>query len=172
MRTANRLATLLLATALLGAGALVVVEGLLAVAGRAPLLVDRARWARALGATRWDDPAVRASAVALILVGLAVLAAELRRWSPRRLDAGEGWHLHRRSVERRLAVAVRSVPGVRRARVRIRRRGAEWRPRVVATGDPAARPEVEFAVHQELHRLAAPRPGRIDVRLLPRRGAA
>ncbi|MEU8300684.1 DUF6286 domain-containing protein [Micromonospora sp. NPDC048909] len=171
MRTANRLATLLLAAALLVGGALAAVEALLAAAGRPALLVEPAGWSATLRTTRWDDPAVRGLAVAVILLGLTILAAELRRWSPSRLDAGDGWHLHRRSVERRLTVAVRSVPGVRRARVRIHRRGAEWRPRVTATGDPAARDEVEFAVHQELHRLAAPRPGRIDVRLLGHRRA-
>ncbi|GAB3935978.1 hypothetical protein GCM10027614_11740 [Micromonospora vulcania] len=75
-------------------------------------------------------------------------------------------------MERRLADAAGAVPGVRRARVRIRRRGTQWHPRVRASGDPAARAEVEFAVHQELHRLAAPRTGRIDVRLLPLRRPA
>ncbi|MFI7607827.1 DUF6286 domain-containing protein [Micromonospora sp. NPDC049366] len=169
MRTANRLATLLLAAALVAGGALAVVEALLAAVGHPPLLVDRAEVSAALRTTRWDDPAVRAAAVALIVAGVAVLVAELRRWSPSRVDAGEGWHLQRRSVERRLSAAAGSVPGVRRARVRIRRRGTQWRPRVVATGDPAARDEVEFAVHQELHRLAVPGPARIDVRL---RGSA
>ncbi|MGK5740880.1 DUF6286 domain-containing protein [Micromonospora sp. URMC 103] len=171
MRTANRLATLLLATALLAGGALLAAEALLAATNRPPLLVDPAAGAAALGRTRWDAPEVRAVAVAALVAGLAILVAQLRRWRPARVDAGNGWHLHRRSVERRLAVAAGSVPGVRRARVRVRRRGAGWRPRVVATGDPAARREVEFAVRQELHRLAASRPDRIEVRLLPVRRA-
>ncbi|MEV1333227.1 hypothetical protein AB0J20_27050 [Micromonospora costi] len=171
MRTANRLATLLLAAALLAGGALLAVEALLAAAGRRALLVDTAAWSAALARTRWDDPIVRAAAVAALLLGLGILAAELRRWSPARLDTGGGWHLHRRSVERRLAAAAGSVPGVRRVRVRVRRRGAGWRPRVVATGDPAASAEVAFAVRQELHRLAAPCTGRVEVRLLPRRRA-
>ncbi|MCW3815168.1 hypothetical protein ONA91_11950 [Micromonospora sp. DR5-3] len=169
MRTANRIATLLLAVALLAAGALAVAEGLLAALGRPGLLIHR--WYATLTTTRWQDAPVRAVAAGVALFGLVVLAAELRRWRPARLRlaADDGWHLHRRSVERRLARAVCAVPSVRRARVRLRRRGDAWRPRVIATADPAARADVEFALRRELDRLAAPRRGRIEVRLLPAR---
>ncbi|WP_052744830.1 hypothetical protein [Micromonospora sp. HK10] len=171
MRTVNRVATLLLAVALLVGGALVAVAGLLAALGRpGPLL---GRWSAPLTGARWQDPPVRAVAAGLALFGLVVLAAQLRRWRPVRLPAAghDGWHLHRRGVERRLARTVRSVPSIRRARVRVRRRGEAWRPRVTATGDPAARADVEFALRRELERLAAPAPGRIEVRLVPSRRA-
>ncbi|SCL33316.1 hypothetical protein GA0070624_4711 [Micromonospora rhizosphaerae] len=169
MRTANRVATLLLAVALLAGGLLVAVEALLAAVGSPGLLLPR--WYATLTGTRWQDGSVRAVAAGVTLLGLVILAAELRRWRPTRLRLTEddGWHLHRRSVERRLARAARSVPSVRRARVRIRRRGDAWRPRVTATGDPAAVSDVEFAVHRELDRLAAPSRGRIEVRLIPAR---
>ncbi|MBM0279691.1 hypothetical protein [Micromonospora tarensis] len=75
-------------------------------------------------------------------------------------------------MERRLADAARAVPGVRRARVQIGRRDDRWQPRIRATGDPAARSEIEFAVRRELHRLTAPRPARIEIRLLPPRRPA
>ncbi|MFC4020102.1 DUF6286 domain-containing protein [Micromonospora sp. GCM10011542] len=174
MRTVNRVASLVLAAALLAGGTLVATEALLATLGGPALLLERTGWYDTLTTTRLSDPAVRTAATATVLLGLAILLAQLRRWTPVRLrtDERDGWHLHRRSVERRLADAATAVPGVRRATVRLRRRGAEWRPRVRASGDPAARPEVEFAVHQELHRLAAPGSGRIEVRLLPRRRAA
>ncbi|MFC5926657.1 DUF6286 domain-containing protein [Micromonospora vulcania] len=174
MRTVNRVASLLLAAALLVGGALLAVQSLLVTLRRPTPLLDQSGWYDALTSTRWRDPTVRAAAGAAVLVGLAVLVAQLRRWTPLRLrvDEGDGWYLHRRCVERRLADAAGAVPGVRRARVRIRRRGTQWHPRVRASGDPAARAEVEFAVHQELHRLAAPRTGRIDVRLLPLRRPA
>ncbi|RLP85450.1 hypothetical protein EAD89_23930 [Micromonospora sp. BL4] len=170
MRTANRVASLVLAAALLAGGVLLAVQALLVTLDRPTPLLTRTDWYDTLTSTGWRDPGVRAVAGGAVLLGLVVLAAQLRRWTPVRLrvDERDGWHLHRRCVERRLADAVGTVPGVRRARVRVRRRGAEWRPRVRATGDPAARAEVEFAVHQELHRLAAPRTGRIEVRLLPR----
>ncbi|MFE9693808.1 hypothetical protein [Micromonospora sp. NPDC005806] len=171
MRTVNRIATLLLAVALLVGGVLVAVGALLAALGRAGPLVHR--WYATVTATRWQDAPVRAVAASLTLLGVVVLVAELRRWRPTRLRlAGDdGWHLHRRSVERRLAWTVRSVPSIRRARVRLRRRGDAWRHRVTATGDPAARADVEFALRRELDRLAAPCHGRIEVRLVPARRA-
>ncbi|MGW5561674.1 DUF6286 domain-containing protein [Micromonospora sp. NPDC003944] len=173
MRTANRLASLLLATALLIGGAAVAVQALLLTLHRSTPL-DTDRWFDALGDTRWGDPTVRAVAGGALVFGLALLVAQLRRWAPVRLrtDAHDGWYLHRRGVERRLANAASAVPGVRRARVRLRPRGDTWRPRIRATGDPAARAEIEFAVRQELHRLTAPRPARIEVRLVPRRRPA
>ncbi|MEU4555635.1 hypothetical protein EV382_1659 [Micromonospora violae] len=173
MRTANRVASVLLASALLVGGLAVAVQALLLSLDR-PTPVDITGWVNALSGIRWHDPTVRTVAGGALLVGLAILVAQLRRWAPVRLrtDERDGWYLHRRGVERRLANAVGAVPGVRRARVRVRRRGDQWRPRVRATGDPAARAEIEFAVHQELHRLTAPRPTRVDVRLLPRRRPA
>ncbi|MEU2610044.1 hypothetical protein ABZ570_00410 [Micromonospora sp. NPDC007271] len=171
MRTVNRIATLLLAVALLTGGALLAIGALLAAAGRPGPLVHR--WYATLTTIRWQDAPVRAVAAGVTLLGVVMLVAQLRRWQPVRLRLAEqdGWHLHRRSVERRLARAARAVPSVRRARVRVRRHGDTWRPRVTATGDPAARGDVEFALRQELDRLAAPRPGPIEVRLVPARRA-
>ncbi|MEK8105408.1 hypothetical protein NKG94_09960 [Micromonospora sp. M12] len=94
-----------------------------------------------------------------LLLGLAILVAQLRRWTPVRLatDDREGWYLHRRCVERRLADAARAVPGVRRARS-----GSDAAVVSGAPGPrdrrPGGRAEIEFAVHQELHRLTAPAP--------------
>ncbi|MET8042835.1 DUF6286 domain-containing protein [Micromonospora sp. NPDC005215] len=173
MRSANRVASLLLATALLAGGTLVAVQALLLALDR-PTPLDTTGWLDALSGTRWRDPTVQTLAGGTVLLGLTILVAQLRPWTPVRLrtDERDGWHLHRRSVERRLADVAGAVPGVRRARVQVRRRGGQWRPRVRATGDPAARGEIEYAVHQELHRLTAPRPGHIDVRLQPRRRPA
>ncbi|MET7876517.1 DUF6286 domain-containing protein [Micromonospora profundi] len=170
MRTVNRVASLLLAAALLLGGALLAVQALLVSLHRPALVLDRTGWYDTLTATRLRDPTVRAVAGAAVLLGLAILVAQLRRWTPvrLRLDDADSWHLHRRSVERRLADVAGAVPGVRRARVQVRRRDGRWRPRVRATGDPAARTEVEYAVRQELRRLAAPPTDRIEVRLPPR----
>ncbi|MEO3775076.1 Asp23/Gls24 family envelope stress response protein [Micromonospora sp. B9E7] len=174
MRVVNRAASSLLAVVLLTGGTLLAVQALLVTLGSPAALLARTGWYDALTSTRWDDPGVRAGAGAAVLLGLVILVAQLRRWTPVRLraDEREGWHLRRRCVERRLTDAAGTVPGVRRARVRVRRRGDQWRPRVHATGDPAARAEVEFAVRQELRRLASPRTGRIEIRLLPRRRPA
>ncbi|MEU7918488.1 hypothetical protein [Micromonospora zamorensis] len=174
MRTINRAATVLLAVALLAGGVLLAVQALLVALGRPASLLARTGWYDALTSTRWHDPEVRAVAGGAVLLGLVILAAQLRRWTPVRLriDERDGWHLRRRCLERRLTEAAATVPGVRQARVRIRRHGDQWRPRVRATGDPAARAEVEFAVRQELRQLASHRVGRIEIRLLPRRRPA
>ncbi|SCF15117.1 Asp23/Gls24 family envelope stress response protein [Micromonospora chokoriensis] len=174
MRMVNRAASALLAVVLLVGGVLLAVQALLVTLGRPASLLARTGWYDALTNARWHDPDVRTGAGAAILSGLVILVAQLRRWTPSRLrvDERDGWHLRRRCVERRLTDAAGTVPGVRRARVRVRRRGDQWRPRVRATGDPAAHAEVEFAVRQELRRLAAPRTGRIEIRLLPHRRPA
>ncbi|MBM0235560.1 Asp23/Gls24 family envelope stress response protein [Micromonospora sp. STR1_7] len=169
MRTINRAASLVLSVALLVGGALLAVQALLVTLGRPASLLDRTGWYDTLTTTRWHDPNVRTVAGVTVLLGLVILAAQLRRWTPVRLrvDERDGWYLRRRCVERRLTDAAGTVPGVRRARVRIHGRGDRWHPRVRATGDPAARAEIEYAVHQELHNLASPRNGRIEIRLLP-----
>ncbi|MGI5520731.1 Asp23/Gls24 family envelope stress response protein [Micromonospora sp. CA-259024] len=174
MRTVNRVASLLLSVALLSGGALLAVQALLVTLDRPAPLLARTGWYDTLTTTRWQDSGVRSAAGAAVLLGVVILAAQLRRWTPVRLRINErdGWYLRRECVERRLTDAAGTVPGVRRARVRVRRHGDEWRPRVRATGDPAARAEVEFAVHQELHQLASPRTDRIEIRLLPRRRPA
>ncbi|MDG4781549.1 Asp23/Gls24 family envelope stress response protein [Micromonospora sp. WMMD961] len=174
MRVVNRAASSLLAVVLLAGGVVLAVQALLVTLGRPASLLARTRWYDALTGTRWHDPDVRTGAGAAVLLGLVILVAQLRRWRPARLrlDERDGWHLRRRCVERRLTLAAGTVPGVRRARVRVRRRADQWRPRVRATGDPAAHAEVEFAVRQELRRLAAPRTGRVEIRLLPRRRPA
>ncbi|WP_088948312.1 Asp23/Gls24 family envelope stress response protein [Micromonospora zamorensis] len=174
MPTINRAASVLLAVALLAGGVLLAVQALLVTLGRPASLLARTGWYDALTSTRWHDPEVRVVAGGAVLLGLVILAAQLRRWTPARLriDERDGWHLRRRCLERRLTEAAATVPGVRQARVRIRRDGDQWRPRVRATGDPAARSEVEFAVSQELRQLASHRVGRIEIRLLPRRRPA
>ncbi|MEV7328005.1 Asp23/Gls24 family envelope stress response protein [Micromonospora sp. NPDC093244] len=169
MRTVNRAASLALSVVLLVGGTLLAAQALLATLGRPAPAIVPAGWYDTLTTARWHDPNVRTAAVGAVLLGLVILAAQLRRWTPVRLHAGErdGWYLRRRCVERRLTDAAGTVPGVRRARVRIRGRGERWHPRVRATGDPAARAEIEYAVHQELRNLAPPRRGHVEIRLAP-----
>jgi hypothetical protein len=164
MRAVNRLASVLLALALLGGGLLLTAETARAALHRPPLLVPRQRWYTALTGARLDSGAVRAVAGAVAVVGLLILLAQLRRWAPDRLAValGDGWYVRRRGAERRLADAAAAVVGVRRARVRVRR-GGTWRPRVRAAGDPATAPAVRDTVERELDALAAPQVAHRDV---------
>jgi hypothetical protein len=144
------------------------VEATTAALGRPALLIDLDGWYAALTAIRLGDPVVRIIAIAATLLGLLILLAQLRRWNPERITTrfGAGWHLQRRSLERRLARAAAAVPGVTAARARIRRCGAGWRPRIRALGDPSVRCVVEDAIRSELDRLAAPTTGPVDIDVL------
>ncbi|GAB3145954.1 hypothetical protein GCM10027290_26730 [Micromonospora sonneratiae] len=172
MRLANRLASLLLAVVLLAGGLLIVVETGLAAFGLPALLIDRDGWYAALSTTRLDDPVTRTVAGTVTLLGVLILLAELRRWTPERLGVQlANCHLHRRSMERRLAGAAGAVAGVASATARIRRRGRVWRPRIRVVADPSVRPAVERAVRRELDRLAVPPAQPLGVRVVRNRRA-
>lgn len=155
MRAANRLASLLLAVILLAGGSILTLESVLLAIGRPALLIDREDWYTALTTVRVDSLGVRRTAMALFGVGSLILFAELRRWAPERLRLPglPGWHLRRRCVERRLTTVARAVPGVRKARARVRPEGEGWRSQLRVVGDPAASSSVRRAVDRELYRL-------------------
>ncbi|RKR85801.1 hypothetical protein BDK92_0010 [Micromonospora pisi] len=171
MRVVNRLASLLLAVILLGGGLLLAAEAAAVALDLPSLLIDRAGWFNTLTSTTVGDPVIFAIAIAVGVVGLLILLTQLRPWTPQRLEVplADGWHLHRRSVEKRLAGAADRVPGVRDARARVRRHGNSWSSRIRAIGDPATRPQVERAIRQELDRLAAPPAARLDIQLARQR---
>ncbi len=162
---------MLLALALLAGGVLLVVESALVALGRPALLVDRQGWHSTLSTSRLNSPVVLTVSILIALFGLLILIGQVRRWTPDRVPTpfGDGWHLQRRSVERRLAAAVDALPGVSVASARFRRHGSDWRARIRAIGDPTARPAVENAVRQELDRLAAPPPQQVGIDLIPGR---
>jgi hypothetical protein len=173
MRVVNRLASMLLAIILLGGGLLLAAEAAAYALGRPALLINRAGWANTLTTTRVGDPLILAIAIAVGVLGLLILFTQLRRWTPDRLPVphADGWHLHRRSLERRLAGAADRVPGVTDAQARIRRNGNAWRSWIRAVGDPAARPQVESAIRQEFDRLAVPPTAQLEINLLRERRA-
>jgi hypothetical protein len=171
MPVVNRLASLLLALVLLGGGLLLAAEAAASALDQPGLLIDRTGWFNTLTGTPLRDAAIRAIAIAVGVLGLLILLTQLRRWTPDRLAVplADGWHLQRRSVERRLAGAAGRVPGVTEARARIRRHGNTWLPRIRAVGDPSSRPAVESAVREELDRLAAPSADQLDIELVRER---
>ena len=180
MRLFNRLAALVLALILIAGGLLIALEAALAAFRRTPWLIPSQRWHDVLVTTRLSDRPALVTAGALLVVGLALLVAEVRRWPPSelpiRLDAADSvtqWRVLRRPAERRLADAAADVVGVGRARARVRLRGREhWRVYVLAEAREDSRGMIEEAVDTELARLAAPMPAEVRLRLTrPRRVA-
>lgn len=169
MRVLNRMASLLLALALLAGGLLVAVEAVLIGLDRSPLLIDPG-WYENLTTTRFSDRSFLLVAIGVGLLGLLILFLQLRRWRPTRLAVpnGYGWHVQRRSAERALAGAASGQSGVDSASVRIRERRGLWHPFVTAVGDPQSKPQVEAAVRAELARLAGHSNG-VDVTMVQKR---
>ncbi|MGY0234171.1 hypothetical protein [Longispora urticae] len=170
MRLFNRLASVLLALALLGAGIVLAVEGILVAAGRPSWIVPRRAWYETATTTRWADTPVLVVSVAAVVLGLAVLVIQLRRWAPDRLPVtADGWHVQRRATERHLVEAANRVPAVTVTRARLRR---GWKLAVTATGRRDDRPAVHKAVREELAHLSAPSTDHVSIHMTrPRRVA-
>jgi hypothetical protein len=177
MRTANRILTAVLGLALIALGLSVAVDMARVAVGREPVILPLDGWYRWLTSVSWSDGRVLGIAILLGVVGVALLALELRPWAPDRVrvmraGAPAPWWVSRRSVERRTAAAATET-GVARARSDVRGRGNRWRLRVRADGWPNQRPAVVEAVHAELDRLDAPPGIGVDISLrTPRRRVA
>ena len=129
MHVLNRLLATLLALALFLGGLLAVVEIVLAALGRPAWLVPHPEWSSGLGEQTFDSGVVRAVLIGLVVLGLLLLLAALRRGRPGALqlpDRTPGVRVtaSRRGVERALATAARRADGVRGARARVGRRTA------------------------------------------------
>ncbi|WP_395103376.1 DUF6286 domain-containing protein [Actinomadura sp. SCN-SB] len=116
---------LVAALLLFGCGTIAAVEVVSALLGAPARLVPADRWAAGLRGTAWQDGAVRAVAVALVVLGAAMaLPSLLPRRLPRVLpmraaDPRVAAGISRQAVRRSLAAATLAVPGIVRARVRM-----------------------------------------------------
>lgn len=161
MRTVNRLASALLGLVALIVGVLVAVEGVLLLARRPSGLMPVDRWNHAAAGTTLGDRRVLWASVILLVVGLVVLGAELRRTPPRRIAASSDhqptWSMPRRRVEHRLADSVGRIRGVSHAKAVVRGNEGGWRVRISADAPPgqAAAEDVARVAHDELIRLGA-----------------
>ncbi len=97
MRTLNRVLTLLISVAVIVAAAVLAVEVVVAVFGLHPLLLDWRTAYRAGRTDAWDSTIVRVIAAAVALVGLLLLAAQLKPRRLRRLGQLPG-RQHRRGT--------------------------------------------------------------------------
>lgn len=167
MRILNRLAAIVLALLLLGAGALIAAETALIWLNRPPVLVPRDSWYQALSGTSVGDAIVLIVSIGVLTAGIVILFLQLRPWRPVRLPAnGTGWYLRRRSAQRSLAAAVERLPAVASVRARL---GRNWRLRLRAAADSQDRDAVREAALGELGRLAAADTSRLRLRLTRRR---
>jgi hypothetical protein len=172
MRTFNRIASLALSWVLILGGLLVIVESMLAAFHRGPWLVPSRQWYEALTSARLADRATVLMALAVGLVGLALLIAEVRPWPPYRLpahpagtDATTEWWVLRRPAERLLADTLTHISGVNTARVRLHDGRNRWTVEVRAEARDESRARIEEAINAELARLAAPTSAKIRLRL-------
>lgn len=176
MRVANRIASALLGLALVALGLLAVVEAVLAWAGRPPLLpLDD--WYERLTSVTYAGVAVRLVSIGLIVFGVLILLAQLRRWRPTEVDLrsdGERghWRMQRRSLENQVSGAVNTVAGVHQAHAGARGGEHRWKLRVRALANADETEQIRAAARRAMDVLAVPNeiPLIVDVRK-PRRVA-
>jgi hypothetical protein len=177
VRLANRVLAALLILALACVGALLVIE----------VTADRLRHHTALvnwhpvylwaARTSWVSGSIRVAAVILILLGLVLLAAELRPRRVARLAAAGAADMDTAYTRRGVAAAVRSavtdVDGIRAASVRVNRRRIAVSAVAAALDKGAAqtvRDAVTTAARDRMAALSLRRAPTLSVRVTPRRG--
>jgi len=157
MRTLNRVLTLLVSVAVIVAAAVLAVEVLVAVFGLHPLLLD---WRAAYRAGR--------TAAAVALVGLLLLAAQLKPRRVRRLkvssqDANTDAALTRAGVRSALRRAATDVDGINSAKVKLGRRAAK-----VTASSRASQAGLTQDLNTEVRTAVADRLASLQLRHAPR----
>jgi len=178
MRIVNRLLAALLALALIVGAVLLIIEVIAATLGHQQALVhwhQSYAWAHR---TPWQQGSVRVAAAALLVLGVLLLVAELKRPRVSRLpvaaqDAGakDDVAFPRRGVAAALRAAVTDVDGILAATVRVKRRSVSVQAQAAAQDADVARALKEPAAAAAAGRLAALQlasPPRLSVRVARR----
>jgi hypothetical protein len=161
MRIVNRLLAALLAVTLIVIGVLVIVEVIAARLGQHPAVVHWHSSYAWLHSTQWQQGSVRVAAAVLVVVGLLLLIAELKRPRVSRLPVAdesggpEDVAFTRRGVTAALRAAVTDVDGIRSATVRVTRRSVSVQAQAAAQDGNAARALREPATAAAQDRLAS-----------------
>lgn len=169
----TRALSALLAVALLLASLLAIVEIVLAATGHPPWLAPYPSWTAWMRAHSWNDWAVNAILVGLVVAGLLFVFLAVRRGKPATLRLRErtpGVHVRasRKSLERSLAAAASRTSGVIGANASVRRRRVRLEARVATRSESGLRQEVESAVRTRLDSLGLERNPRTRVRIHPK----
>jgi hypothetical protein len=127
MRIANSVLAVLLSLLLIAAAVVVPVEVVFALLGREHWVLPWEGFADSLRNSTWDAGPVRAALIVLGVLGLLLLAAQLKPRRPRELrlqplTEGVQAGTSRRSLQRSLTRASSDVDGVSQSSVRARRR--------------------------------------------------
>ncbi len=175
MRAVNRVLSAVVALALLAGALLLVAEVVVAAVGGDPWIVPYDRWYDEASRTSWDSVAVRLVAAVLVLVGLALLVAELAPRPPRWLPladrpASPPAAIERRSVEGSVQRAVTGLDGVARARVRGDRRSAYIRVDSSRREPGELESKVRNAAADRLKELGLDEQLRVDIKVSAREG--
>ncbi len=176
MRLLNRPLAFVLAAALAVASIIVIIEVVAVHLNSGPLLLHWTTWYRWAKRTHWDALVVEVWSAILIVIGLLILALQLK---PRRVSRLSLQSLHdatdaamtRRGLAGMLRAAATDVDGISSAAVVVRRRQA----RIVATSAARGRPAAEAleqpvtaAASERLEKLNLRHPPRLKVRIYPR----
>ncbi len=158
MTVVNRILAALLAVVLLLGGLLAASEILLAQLGRPPWLVPYPRWSAWLGQHTLTDGLMRAAMAALVVVGLLLMLAALRRGKPHHLTLPsniEGVQVtaSRRGIERSLREAGSRIGGVRSVDVRAGRRWVKVRAYTASRTEGQVQQQVTDTVADKLRQL-------------------
>jgi len=140
--TINRLLAALVALALVLGGLLAIAEIVLGRLGRPFWFIPRQQWGNWVTRQTWDATLVRLILAGMLLAGLLLLLAGLRRGRPRLLPVaseapGVQFDVVRRGAEHDVVAAARRTNGVRSASASIGRSKATVRAKTDArsTGD-------------------------------------
>ena len=171
MNVTNRVLGLLLGLSLVAAGVLTAIEPVIAALGRPGWLVERQRWDGVFRQLTWEDPELVLTAVALVLVGLALLTIQLWPALP------AAFQVERRDPDRRVAIEGRGVQellgrraaddeDVLGAKARLRRRRVRVTVRVPPDADrKEVRARLRHAARGHIQALRLDKPLRPRVRV-------
>ena len=176
MRLLNRPLAFILATALLAGSVVVIAEVIGFAVHRSPLLVHWSSWYHWAQKTGWDALVIRVWSAILIVIGVLLLALELKprratRLPLRSADDATDAAVTRRSLAGMLRAAAIGVDGISSATVKVRRRRARITAASAARGRPAASAltdPVTQALQDRLDRLDLRHPPRLKVHVVPR----
>jgi hypothetical protein len=176
MRLVNRPLAFILAAALIAASVVVIAEVIAFALHHSPLLVHWTTWYQWARKTRWDAFVVRVWSAILILVGVLLLALELKPRRVTRLPLRTGDDATDAAVTRRglagmMRAAATGVDGISSATVKVRRRRASITATSAARGRAVAgalTEPVTQALRSRVDDLNLRHPPRLKVHVVPR----